>query len=433
MVMCGPGGGRVDRSGSDRSIIPRRLFGNYEGDSRTMIDEESHGTRSSETTRPEPPCATEDTEEGRKNRIEAWVAKATTQDTAWESNEELSYQDQDVRLKRPEQANSHVTTASQRRSELKMDLPSGRRASIASRRTDRGPDPTSGRRSSVASEVAEPNLASQQRSELSVDLHPRRRASTASRRTDRSPDYRPGRRSSVASEVAEPNLASQWRSNLSVDLHSRRKSSVASRRTDPSPDPKEGRRLSVVSGVAESNLAFQSRRSRLVSPEGEKTYPARRQLEESSFTHQSRRRLSPVPQREPIMSHTEPPAAARYDWEIDRADPSVRPRMRTEPPSSPPHESTTPFRRNRASRHSVETPCIHIDPPRASRSRYESYGSSRGRGPPLDPCNEQPQSRGKRDSIETAEHPSTRHVRRDIIRAFGQTTASRPTLRNPET
>ena len=132
MVMCGPGRGSVDRSSSDRSLIPRRLFGNFEGDSRTMIDEESHGTRSSETTRPEPPCATEDTEEGRKNRTEAWIAKATIQDTAWESNEELSYQDQDVRLKRPEQANSHVTTASQRRSELKMDLPSGRRASITS-------------------------------------------------------------------------------------------------------------------------------------------------------------------------------------------------------------------------------------------------------------------------------------------------------------
>ena len=99
MVMCGLGGGSVDRSSSDRSLISRRLFGTYEGDSRTMIDEESHGTRSNETTRPEPPCSTKDTEEGRRNRIEAWVAKATTQDTAWESNEELSYQDQDVRLK----------------------------------------------------------------------------------------------------------------------------------------------------------------------------------------------------------------------------------------------------------------------------------------------------------------------------------------------
>ena len=137
MVMCGPGGGSVDRSSSGRSLIPRRLFGDYEGDSQTMIDEESHGTRSNETTRPEPPCATEDTEEGRRNRIEAWVAKATTQDTAWESSEELSYQDQDVRLKQPEQGNSHVTTASQRRSELRMDLPSGKRASIASQRTDR--------------------------------------------------------------------------------------------------------------------------------------------------------------------------------------------------------------------------------------------------------------------------------------------------------
>ena len=230
-----------------------------------------------------------------------------------------------------------------------MDLHPGRRASTASRRTDRSPDYRPGRRSSVASEVAEPNLASQQRSELSVDLHSRRRASTASRRTDRSPDYRPGRRSGVASEVAEPNLASQWRSDLSVDLHSRRKSSVASRRTDPSPDPKEGRRSSVVSGVAESNLAFQSRRRpRLVSPEREKTYPARRQWEESSFIPKSRRRLSPVPQREPIMSHVELPAADRYDWEINREDSIVPPRMRPEPPSlpltraRPPLEETEP-------------------------------------------------------------------------------------------
>ena len=106
--------------------------GDDEGDSRTMVDEGSGIAHLDETARPEPPCATEDMEVGRRNRTKAWVAEVTTQSTAWEFDEELSHQDQDVRLKQAEQVDSHVTPASQWRSELSVDLLSGRRASIAS-------------------------------------------------------------------------------------------------------------------------------------------------------------------------------------------------------------------------------------------------------------------------------------------------------------
>ena len=122
---------------------------------------------SEETTKPEPPCITEDTEEGRMNRTKAWVTEAATQDITWESDRELFYQDQDVRLKEPEQADSHVTPASQRRSEPSMDLPSGRRASIASRRIDRSPDHQAREKieRSVRSGWIEPSLPSEEHTE----------------------------------------------------------------------------------------------------------------------------------------------------------------------------------------------------------------------------------------------------------------------------
>ena len=133
MVVCGPSGGSVDSSSSVQSpLIPTRLFRDGEGDSRTMVAEMSRIARSDETTRPEPPCVTKDTEEGRKSSTKAWDAEAAAQDIAWKFDEELPYQDQDVRLKQPEQANSHVTPASQRRSELSMDLHPRRRLSVAS-------------------------------------------------------------------------------------------------------------------------------------------------------------------------------------------------------------------------------------------------------------------------------------------------------------
>ena len=182
MVVCGPSAGSVDHGSSVRSaLIPRALFRNGEGDSQTMIAERSRTAPSDETRKPEPPCTTEDTEEGRRSRTQAWVAEAATQDTTWRFDAELPYQDQDVRLKQPEQASSHFTPESQRRSELSIALHPRRRSSIASQRTEPTPVSRSGRRSSIATQRTEPSLVSR----------PGRRSSIESQRTELSPDSRP--------------------------------------------------------------------------------------------------------------------------------------------------------------------------------------------------------------------------------------------------
>ena len=201
MVVCGPTGSNVAPSSSDQSLIPRKLFGEEEGGSQTMVAEGSHTVRSEETTKPGPPCTTEDTEEGRRNRTKAWITEAATQDMGWEDNGELEvmYQDQDVRLREPERADSHIPPVSQRGSD----------ASNAPRRIERSP----GQGPRERSGVAESNLASRRRSVLSVDLHPRKRSSEAPkmvegslvsrRRSGQSTDIRLGRRSRVTSPQRE--------------------------------------------------------------------------------------------------------------------------------------------------------------------------------------------------------------------------------------
>ena len=117
MVMCGTTGSNVAQSSSHQSIIPRKLFGEEEGESQATIAEGSCGARPEETLGL--PCATEDTEEGRRNRIEAWISETTVQEADWKDNEESGeiYRDQDVRLRMPKRASSRVPQASQRGSE----------------------------------------------------------------------------------------------------------------------------------------------------------------------------------------------------------------------------------------------------------------------------------------------------------------------------
>ena len=81
-----------------------------------MVAEGSHTVRSEETTKPGPPCATEDTEEGRRNRTKAWITEAAAQDMGWEDDGELEvmHQDHDVRLREPERVDSRVPPVSQR-------------------------------------------------------------------------------------------------------------------------------------------------------------------------------------------------------------------------------------------------------------------------------------------------------------------------------
>ena len=106
MVKCGTTGSSVARDSSHQSLILRKLFGREEGESPTRPE----GTL-------ELPCATEDTEEGRKHRIEAWITDATIQETDWKDGEEAETESHDqVRLREPRPASSRAPSTSQRRS-----------------------------------------------------------------------------------------------------------------------------------------------------------------------------------------------------------------------------------------------------------------------------------------------------------------------------
>ena len=98
----------VAQSSSHRSIIPRRLFREEGSESQATV---ANGSR---TALPEGslelPRVTEDTEEGRRNRIEAWVSEAAPPETDRKDSEEsrVIYRDQDVRVKVPRQVSNQV-------------------------------------------------------------------------------------------------------------------------------------------------------------------------------------------------------------------------------------------------------------------------------------------------------------------------------------
>ena len=81
-----------------------------------------------------------------------------------------------------------------------------------------------------------------------------------------------------------------------------------------------------------------------------------------------------------LMDYEELPPITQRERRSDQENPVTRVRTRPEPPLSPPRENET-FKRNRPSRNSMETPCIHIDPSRATRPppdfRYASEAPSR--------------------------------------------------------
>ena len=112
----------VVQSSSHRSIIPKRLFREEEGESQAT------GANGTGEALPggslELPRATEDTEEGRRSRIEAWVSEAATAEADQKDSEEsrVIYRDQDVRVKVPRQASSQAYATLQRRSVESEDL-----------------------------------------------------------------------------------------------------------------------------------------------------------------------------------------------------------------------------------------------------------------------------------------------------------------------
>ena len=112
----------VVQSSSHWSIIPKRLFREEEGESQAT------GANGTGEALPggslELPRATEDTEEGRRSRIEAWVSEAATAEADGKDSEEsrVIYRDQDVRVKVPRQASSQAYATLQRRSVESEDL-----------------------------------------------------------------------------------------------------------------------------------------------------------------------------------------------------------------------------------------------------------------------------------------------------------------------
>ena len=88
-----------------------------------------------------------------------------------------------------------------------------------------------------------------------------------------------------------------------------------------------------------------------------------------------------------LTDYEEHPPITQRERRSDQENPVTRVRTSPEPPPSPPRENET-FRRNRPSRYSMETPCIHIDPPRAARSppefRYASELEAPSRVPAQD-------------------------------------------------
>ena len=295
---------------------------------------------------------TEDTEEGRKHRTEAWITDATIQEADWKDGEEAETESHDqVRLREPRPASSRAPSTSQRRSS----------ANSVPRTMERSP----GQESRGASRVAESSLASRRRSVRSVDLHPRRRLSEAS-------------------EIVEGSLISRRRSGESVNVRS-------------------------------------SRTSRVASPRKERRTTAYHRWEKPIFTRQLARNSSPVPQEESLTDYAElPPITQRkqevslatqyerelppttqYERESHRESPLAR--TRTRPRSFPsPTREIEDFRKNQRSRYSMETPCVHTDPPRAIGSRHEFRQVTEFETPSRDPA------AGSYRDARSPRHPSTR-------------------------
>ena len=162
----------VAQSSSHRSIIPRRLFREEEGESQATVANGSRAALPGGSL--ELPRVTEGTEEGRRNRVEAWVSEAATPETDRKDSEEsrVIYRDQDVRVKVPRQASSQVHATLQRRSDANDRTRGIERRSVMSE------DLRPKRRLSEASEI---NKGSQnlQRRRMSRIASPRKRTDTA--------------------------------------------------------------------------------------------------------------------------------------------------------------------------------------------------------------------------------------------------------------
>ena len=144
----------------------------------------------------------------------------------------------------------------------------------------------------------------------------------------------------------------------------------------PSPVPQEEMSLTDYVDLprrsGEGTDVRSGRTSRIVPPRKERIDTAYSGCEETNFTRQPARKPSPVPQEEmSLTDYADLPPITQHERRSDRENPFARIRMRPEPPLFPLRENET-FRKNRPSQYSMETPCIHVDPPRVVRSYHDS-------------------------------------------------------------
>ena len=412
MVMCGTTGSNAARSSSRQSIIPRKLFGEEEGESQVTIAEESRAARPEEPLGL--PCATEDTEEGRRNRVEAWISETTIQEADWKDSEGsgMIYRDQDVRVRVPKRTSSRVHSTSQRRSD----------ANSATRRIEQDP----GQETREKLKVAESNLAPSRRSVMSVDLRPRKRPSEASeviegsqnsrRRSGEGAGVRSGRTSRITSPREErmDTAYSGWEEPNFTHQTARKASPVPQEKMSLTDCVDLPRRSGEGTGVRSS------RTSRITPPRRERVETAYSGWEETNFTRQSARKPSLDPQEETSLTdYADLPPITQHERRSDRENPFVWDRTRPESPLYPPRENEA-FRKNRPSRHSMETPCIHVDPPRAVRSYPESRHTVKFEAPSRVPA---PDS--YRDE-NLPRHPSTQ-----VQDTYAETSSMRSARRRP--
>ena len=143
------------------------------------------------------------------------------------------------------------------------------------------------------------------------------------------------------------------------------------------------------------------RTSRITTPRKKRIDAAYSGWEEPNFTRKSARTPSPVPQEEMKMTdYADLPPITQHERRSNRKNPFAWIRTRLEPPLSPLRENET-SRKNRPSRYSMETPCIHVDPSRVVGSHHDSRQTIEFKPPPRAPA-----SNSYRDES-SPRHPST--------------------------
>ena len=347
-MKCGTTGSSAARSSSHRSIIPRRLFGEEEGESQATIAEGPRAVLPEEPL--ELPWATEDTEEGRRNRVEAWISEATIPEADQKDSEESRtiYRDQDVRVRVPKRTSSHVHSTSQQRSD----------ANDRTRGIEQDPRQEAWEKS---------NLNPRRRSVMSVDLRLRKRLSEASEVSKGSQNSQRHRISRITSPRKRMDTANSGWEGTNLTYRTARKASPAPPEemslTGCEDTPRQGGKYVDVcsSGTPKTVPRWREKAETVYSD-----------WEETNFTHRSVRDPNLDPQDEmSLTEYADLPPISQHEQRSDRESYPVRGSIRQGSPPHFPGENEI-SRRDRPSQQVRETPWIYTDLSRAIASYPES-------------------------------------------------------------